>query len=173
MKKPFLIVIASLLFLQNYCQITITEKYDKFSSEDIKITSWAMIVDNMRTDINYAISKGTYGNRLHIRMMSTEPRNFTINEGQEFIFLLSGGDEVILPALKTDTTCAGCGCVGLFGSLYPGIDMIYQFSDGQIDKLINNSIESVQVNIVNGKIKEIVKEKKYDYFKYVLQMITK
>lgn len=135
---------------------------DDFTGDSVKRTSWEFL-NNASNGFTakFRISNIDDHYFLNLKMMigSSNPKVFSIHEGDKLMFKLSNEEIVELLSSSSEITCTGCGSTGLIGSAAQGINISYIITKEQFDKLKSTSVSKLRVYTTDGYVENDVKEK--------------
>ena len=159
MKKILLFLfISSFMFAQE-----IEKNYkDEFTGSQIIKTDWEFLNNASKGfSAKFRISKINENYYLDLKMMigSSNPKVFSIHEGDKLMFKLSNDEILELLSESSEVTCTGCGSTGLVGSAAQGINISYSITEEQFQQLKSTPVAKLRIYTTDGYVENDVKDK--------------
>jgi hypothetical protein len=177
MKKRTVIVLAAFIALVSFAstvsaQKIIENKKDDFTNVTIKRTSWENLNSGLISLFTGYFSIEQFNDTEFFEFKLMLDKVFSIDEGALISFKLDNGEIVSLPCTKYQITCKGCGATGLKGSEAQGIDVTYELSKENAEKLKANKVVKFRVTTTTGVFDDDIKEKVAEKLQKSLALIN-
>ena len=172
MKKIVLGILMVVFVSNSYSQKLVENKIDEFTKESIKRTNWDIMYTDMGGFVlRYRLSK--INNYYFVELKIFASGDFIIiPKDSDFMLKKSNDDIVTLKSINNESSCIGCGAIGLVASEAYGIWSKYSINLDEINKLKTDKI--IKIRLYTDKAyydKEININKSEKFIKH-LELIT-
>lgn len=173
MKKiVYILLIPFSISLNSFGQKLIENKVDEFTKKSVKRTTWSKLVWTPSIYMHSQVSKINEDYSFSIKLMHNKTA-FSINEGDEIMFILENDSVMKFPSVKYAITCRGCGSVDFIGASDPGIETHYLLNKSQLEYLSDNKIKKMRIYTSKGYIESEVKSKPAATFSKQIELVSK